>query len=229
MSNFVIIGGSSAIGRVLTSTLLDQGHEVFVTYNSSSIDIDNPRLHTFPLDIHSENHDLSWIPEVVDGFVYLPGSIQLTPFSNLKKERVNKDLELHAVGAIPILQHIIPRLKKSEKPGITFVSTVAVQTGFNFHAQVAMAKGAVEGLTRSLAAELAPSIRVNAVAPSITKSPMAEKFLNSEAKIKANEDRHPLKEIGSPEDIAQAINFSLKSKWITGQILTIDGGITSIR
>ena len=129
------------------------------------------------------------------------------------------------------MQQILPNLKKSDSASILFFSTVAVQTGFNYHTQVAASKGAIEGLTKSLSAELAPKIRVNAIAPSITDTPLASKFLNSTDKVSANSDRHPLKRIGSPDDIANMASFLLseESSWITGQILKVDGGISSIK
>jgi NAD(P)-dependent dehydrogenase (short-subunit alcohol dehydrogenase family) len=112
-----------------------------------------------------------------------------------------------------------------------FISTVAVAQGMNFHTSISMAKGAVEGLTLALAAELAPTIRVNAVAPSLTASPLADKLINSPEKLEASGKRHPLRRVGQPEDIAHAIHFLLgdQSSWITGQVLGVDGGMSSIR
>jgi len=125
----------------------------------------------------------------------------------------------------------LPRLKKSENASIVLFSTVAVQTGFNFHSQVAVSKGAIEGLSRSLAAEFAPKIRVNAIAPSLTDTGLASKLLSSEEKKQANAERHPLKKIGTPKDIAEMAVFLLseKANWITGQILHVDGGMSSIK
>ena len=132
---------------------------------------------------------------------------------------------------IKILQRILPSLKKSDAASVLFFSTVAVQTGFNFHTQVGTSKGAIEGLTKSLAAEWAPKIRVNAIAPSITNTPLTAKLLNSDDKIAANAARHPLKKVGLPEDVANAASFLLseESSWVTGQIISVDGGISSIK
>jgi NAD(P)-dependent dehydrogenase (short-subunit alcohol dehydrogenase family) len=129
-----------------------------------------------------------------------------------------------------VLQSALPVLKKSDQASVLLFSTVAVQTGFNFHSQVAASKGAVEGLTRALAAEFAPKIRVNAIAPSITDTKIASRFLNTDDKKQANADRHPLKQIGQPEDIASLAAYLLSSeaRWVTGQIYTIDGGISSL-
>jgi NAD(P)-dependent dehydrogenase (short-subunit alcohol dehydrogenase family) len=110
-------------------------------------------------------------------------------------------------------------------------STVAVQTGFNFHSQVSVSKGAIEGLTRALAAELAPTIRVNCIAPSLTNTALASKLLNTEDKIEANAQRHPLKRIGQVSDLANAAKFLLSedSSWVTGQVVHIDGGMSTIK
>jgi 3-oxoacyl-[acyl-carrier protein] reductase len=101
----------------------------------------------------------------------------------------------------------------------------------SFHSQVSVSKGAIEGLTRALAAEFAPKIRVNAIAPSLTKSDLSEHLINDENKLKASENRHPLKRIGQPEDIANMANFLLskKSSWISGQIMHVDGGMSAIK
>ena len=122
-------------------------------------------------------------------------------------------------------------LKNSEAPSIVLFSTVAVQLGLGFHSQVAASKGAIEGLCRSLAAEFAPKIRVNCIAPSLTDTALAASLLNSAEKKEANAQRHPLKKIGTPEDIANLACFLLsdKSSWMTGQIIHLDGGIGTIR
>ena len=138
---------------------------------------------------------------------------------------------MQVLGAIKAIQMVLPILKKSEQASILLFSTVAVQSGFNFHSQVSVSKGAIEGLTKSLAAELAPSIRVNAIAPSLTDTPLAAKLLNTDQKREANAQRHPLKRIGTAEDIAETAAFLLsrKSSWITGQIIHVDGGMSSIK
>jgi NAD(P)-dependent dehydrogenase (short-subunit alcohol dehydrogenase family) len=122
-------------------------------------------------------------------------------------------------------------MKRSKNgAAIVLFSTVAVQTGLPFHASIASAKGAVEGLTRSLAAELAPKIRVNAVAPSLTDTPLAAQLLSSDDKRSASAKRHPLKRIGTPEDIANTALFLLEdsSAWMTGQIIGVDGGLGTV-
>ena len=175
--------------------------------------------------------DLSFLPDQLDGIAYCPGSINLKPFARIKPEDFQADFSLQVVGAIKVLQAIAPRLKTSENASVVFFSTVAVRLGFNFHSQVSASKGAIEGLTRSLAAEWAPQIRVNCIAPSITDTPLASKLLGTDEKKEANAQRHPLKKIGTPEDIAAMAAFLLsdQSSWMTGQILNLDGGLSSIK
>lgn len=231
MKNYLIIGGSSGIGKSLVNQLALKGFNVFATYNKTEISASSPNVHYHHLDVTQEVLDLSFLPDQIDGFAYCPGSINLKPFHRIEPLNFLEDYQLQVIGAIKILQQILPNLKKSDSASILFFSTVAVQTGFNYHTQVAASKGAIEGLTKSLSAELAPKIRVNAIAPSITDTPLASKFLNSTDKVSANSDRHPLKRIGSPDDIANMASFLLseESSWITGQILKVDGGISSIK
>jgi NAD(P)-dependent dehydrogenase (short-subunit alcohol dehydrogenase family) len=152
-------------------------------------------------------------------------------FKRIKPEEFVEDYQLQTIGAIKSIQAVLPKMKNVENAAIVLFSTVAVQTGFNFHTQVAASKGAIEGLVRSLAAELAPHIRVNGIAPSITDTPLAARLLNSDEKKKLNAERHPLKKIGTPADIAAGVEFLLseKSSWVTGQIMHVDGGMSAIR
>ena len=155
----------------------------------------------------------------------------LKPFARLKPEDFIQDYQLQLIGAVRVIQACLPKLKNSPASSIVLFSTVAVQTGFSFHAVVSSSKGAVEGLTRSLAAELAPKIRVNCIAPSITETRLASPLLNTQEKKEASAQRHPMKKIGAPEDLANLAAFLLseKSKWITGQVIHADGGISSLR
>jgi NAD(P)-dependent dehydrogenase (short-subunit alcohol dehydrogenase family) len=229
MKNILVVGGSSGIGQTITEMLAEKNNQVFASYNSNSI-ITKPNIESFHLDVLEKDFDLEFLPEILDGFVYCPGSIQLRPFNRMKPESFVQNFELQVLGAVKVLQKILPRLKASNRASVVFFSTVAVQKGFNFHSQVATSKGAIEGLTRSLAAELAPTIRVNAIAPSLTDTPLAAKLLSTDEKKEANAQRHPLKKIGSPENIADAALFLLsdKSNWMTGQVVHIDGGLSSI-
>jgi NAD(P)-dependent dehydrogenase (short-subunit alcohol dehydrogenase family) len=163
--------------------------------------------------------------------VYCPGSINLRPFERIKPADFEADFKLQVTGAIKVLQLVLPRLKKSANASIVLFSTVAVQSGLPFHTQVSISKGAIEGLTRALAAEYAPKIRVNCIAPSLTDTPLAASLLNTDQKKEANALRHPLKRVGTTEDIANMAAFLLsdKSSWITGQILHVDGGMSAIK
>lgn len=229
MKNYLIIGGSSGIGKAIRQQLISSGNNVYATYFQN--DTFASEENYFSLDVRSEHPDLSFLPDVLDGFVYCPGAIDLKPFNRIKEASIIEDLNLQVMGAVRILQLILPKLKASGQGSVVLFSTVAVQTGFPFHAQVAISKGAIEGLTRSLAAEFAPTIRFNAIAPSLTNTPLAEKLLSSPEKIEANGQRHPLKRIGEAEDIAEAAYFLLtdKSSWMTGQILHVDGGMSSLK
>ena len=229
MKTFLVIGGTSGIGAALVKMLSEQGHQVIATYNSTPPQ-NLPGVNYFQLDVTDEAAQMPDLPESIDGLAYCPGAITLVPFKRLKKANIQADFDLQVGGAVRAIQHALEPLKKGEGSVVMF-STVAVQSGFNFHTQVAMSKGAIEGLTRALAAELAPTVRVNAIAPSITDTPLASRLLNSDEKKAANAKRHPLQKIGQPEDIAAAASFLLNdtSSWITGQVLQVDGGISTLK
>ncbi len=231
MSNYLIIGSSSGIGLALSEGLLSEGHQVYGSYNQSPMPALDGAYTGFRYDVTVDELDVEALPEVLDGVVYCPGSINLKPFHRIKPEGFLDDYNLQVIGAIKVLQKVMPMLKKSRLASVVLFSTVAVQSGFNFHTQVATSKGAIEGLTRSLAAEWAPSIRVNCIAPSLTDTPLAGKLLSTPEKKEANAQRHPLKRIGDAQDIAQAAQFLLsdKSEWITGQVLHIDGGMSTLK
>lgn len=229
--NYLIIGGSGGIGSSLVDILAKDGHRVYATYlnNKPEKEPDNVTYHL--LDVLQPAYDLSWLPDQVHGIAYCPGSIVLKPFARITPEEIQTEMNLNLTGAFRLLQAVLPRLRKASGASVVLFSTVAVQTGFKFHALVSSVKGAIEGLTRALAAEFSPAIRVNCVAPSLTDTPLAAPLLNTEAKRQANADRHPMQRIGIPEDPARAAAFLLgeASGWMTGQILQVDGGISTLR
>ena len=228
--NYVIIGGSSGIGKELVSILAREGHNVFVTYNENKVK-NNDKVQYQKFNVLNDSLNLDNLPDEIDGLVYCPGSINLKPFKRFTDEDFISDFKLQVVGATSVIKALIPRLATGENSSIVLFSTIAVQNGFNFHSQVSISKGAIEGLTRSLAAELAPKIRVNAVAPSITDTSLAGKFLNTPQKIAAQAEKNPLKKIGKAKDVAEAAAYLLtdKSSWTTGQILHVDGGSSTIK
>ena len=231
MKSYLIVGASSGIGQQLAQTLAGSGNQVYGTYLNNAVESEGATLEYHKLDVLDEQLDLDFLPDRLDGLVYCPGSINLKPFSRIKPEDFTADFNLQVRGAIKVIQAVLPKLKAGGNPSIVWFSTVAVQAGFSFHSQVSASKGAIEGLTRALAAELAPTIRVNCIAPSLTDTPLASKLLNSAEKKEANAQRHPLKRIGMPQDISELAAFLLsdKASWITGQVIHVDGGMSSLK
>lgn len=228
--NIFIVGGSSGIGLSLIKQISSKNNIYSASRNDNNLNDYNVK-HIKYDSVNDLEIDTSILPEKIDGFVYCPGSINLRPFNSLKIESFLEDYKINFLGAIKSLKIILPLMQKSDNSSIVFFSTVAVSTGMPFHSSISSSKGAIEGLTRSLAAEFAPKIRVNAVAPSILNTPMSEKFLNSDTKIENARNRHPLREIGSAKDIAEIVKFLLldDSSWMTGQIIPFDGGISTLK
>lgn len=229
MKNTLIIGGSSGIGASVATQCVNAGHSVHATFNKHDVEIPGVSFH--PLDVTAESIDVSFLPDTLNGLVFCPGSISLRPFARISPGDFFADYQLQVGGFIKVLQQVLPKLKAAGNASVVIYSSVAAGTGLPFHTQVAATKGALEGLTRALAAELAPVIRVNCIAPSLTDTPLAGALLNTPEKREANAQRHPLKRIGQPEDIAAATLFLLsdQSSWMTGQIIAVDGGISTLR
>ena len=224
--NILLIGGSSGIG-LATAKLLTQNHEVYIASRSSD-SLTGLDIHHLPFDVTTDDLSTLNLPAELSGLVYCPGSINLRPFKGLKQEAFEADFQINVMGFVKSLQAVLPKLTTNSS--VVLYSTVAVKVGMPFHASVAASKGALEGLGKSLAAELAPKTRVNVIAPSITNTPLADRFLNNEAKMEKSAQRHPLKRVGEADDIAAMTRFLLSddSSWMTGQILGLDGGMSTL-
>ncbi|MFO0477950.1 MAG: SDR family NAD(P)-dependent oxidoreductase [Bacteroidota bacterium] len=224
---FLFAGASSAIAKETAKILNDKGHRV--------IGISTKDTNSVYSEFHQiEKYDFGVYPEItdsLDGLVYFPGTINLKPFARLSQAEFINDFQINSLGAIAFVQAYLNHLKKSQHGSIVFLSSVAASIGLPFHASISMAKGAIEGLIRALAAEFAPSIRVNCVAPSLVNTPLGYKFINTPDKMEQMKKRNPLQKVGDPIDVAQAIVFLLleESAWVSGQVLSIDGGMSKIK
>ena len=223
-----MIGGSYGIGLPLVK-ILNKEFNVHVACRTND-QLQSENVNFIKFDALNDEFDSSLIPDEIHGFVYLPGSINLRPFKGLSVEAFKQDLEINLISLIKVLKTVMPKLIAADNSSIVLMSTVAVQRGMPFHSSVSVSKGAIEGLTKSLAAEYAPKIRVNAVAPSIVDTPLANRFLNNDLKIEKSAQKHPMKRVGNSNDIAEIINFLLseKSSWMTGQIIGVDGGTSTL-
>ncbi len=231
MGKYLFIGGSTGIGEATARILLSGGHEVIMVTRKTEDDVKIPGASIFQGDIIDAAAQLPIIEGHIDGLAYFPGSINLKPFRSLNRKDFENDMEVNFYGALRAIQFYLENLKQSQSPSIVLFSTVAAKVGMPFHASVAASKSAIEGLTISLAAEFAPKIRVNAIAPSLTNTPLATRLLNTEEKQKMAAERHPLKKVGEASDLGEMTAFLLteKSKWMTGQILHVDGGMSSLK
>ena len=229
--NILIVGASSGIGHALAESLQAQGAQLFTAGRTQPEGIQSTHMmwdvtRTPAVDV------LTQLPDTLHGIVYCPGTINLKPFQRLTVEDYRNDLEINVLGAVATIHACYAAIKKSKAGSIVLFSTVAAKLGMGMHSSVSVAKSAVEGLTKSLAAELAPfNVRVNAVAPSLTDTPMAQFLLADDTKRDAANKRHPLSRYGSPQDIAGMAAYLLSDQaaWITGQIIGVDGGMGTLK
>ena len=230
MKTYVVFGGSRGIGAALVSILLKDGHAVLnVSRNDSEENHVNLSYHS--LDVLEQNWDSLPALQEIHGLAYCPGSIDLKPLRRVSVEDMEEAMDVNLYGALKAIQWAYPVMRKTPNAAVVLFSTVAVSQGMPFHTVVASAKGAVEGFTKSLAAEFAPKVRVNCIAPSLTDTELAGDLLRDDKRREASAERHPLKRIGQREDIAHAAQYLLgeESSWVTGQVLHVDGGMSSIR
>lgn len=227
--NILLIGGSYGIGKAIAETLAKKNNVIIASRTSPEFDSINIKHIIF--DATKDDISLKKLPEILDGFVFCPGSINLRPFKNLKNETFEEDFQLNFMAMVKTLKGVLPNLLQSEQASIVLFSSVAVKIGMPFHTSVSASKGAIEGFAKAFSAEYAPKIRCNVIAPSLTNTPLAERLLNDEKKKENAAERHPLKRIGEAKDIANMASFLLseKASWITGQVLGVDGGMSSLK
>jgi NAD(P)-dependent dehydrogenase (short-subunit alcohol dehydrogenase family) len=231
--NFVVAGGSKGIGLELVRQLVSAGGRVHVYSRTTGELTPNNQIVHHACNFLDDDFDATTLPEHIHGVAYCAGSINLRSFRGLKLEDFRTDFEINVMGAVKFLKACMPGLKSSSEDQATSVvlfSTVAVGKGLPMHASVAAAKGAIEGLTHSLAAEWAPAIRVNCIAPALTETPLAASFLATDEKRAAMAAKYPLKRTGRPADIASMAKFLLcpDHSWVTGQCIGVDGGMSTL-
>ena len=227
VKTYLFAGASSAIAIETALKLKQKGHKVI----GLSTKVLEGNYDDF---FQIEKYDFNKFPPInhaIDGLVYFPGTINLKPFARLTSADFINDFEINTLGAVAFVQTYLGNLKQSKNASIVFISSVAAATGMPFHASISLAKGAIEGLTRALGAEFAPSIRVNCVAPSLVNTPLASKFINTPEKIALMQTKNPLRKIGETSDVAHAISYLLseESAWVSGQVLAIDGGMSNLK
>ena len=217
MSKVVLIGSSSAIAK----SLQESSEREFICFSRSNNNFDI-------------SGDLSELDEVdnINGLVYFPGTINLKPFTMLKENDFQNDLDINFLGAVKVVKKLIGKLKEAEGASVVFISTVAASLGLPFHASISPAKAALEAYARSMAAEYAGAkISFNVIAPSLADTPMAENLLKTERLVEASKDRNPMKQIGTPSQIAKSVDYLLDAhkNWMTGQVISVDGGMINLK
>lgn len=226
MKNIVIIGASKGIGNAILKQAIENNKVINISRNLP--EMSHPNLTNFQLDVlNSELPDI----EQVDVLIYCPGSINLKPIMSLGIDDFRNDFEINVIGAVKAIQKYLPTLKKGSNPSIILFSTVAAKLGMPFHASIATAKSGVEGLVKSLGAELAPTVRVNAIAPTITETSLSSAILRNDRMKENMIERHPMKGYLAPEEVAGMAEFLMSdnAKSISGQVFEMDYGIVSFK
>ena len=227
MRNILVVGAGRGIGRALAERLATN----CLVWSASRTARVAQAGRGLTWDALVDEFPADRLPDRLDGLAYCPGTISLLPFERLSEDSFRADWELNLLGAVKAIKGALPALRAAPQASIVLFSSVAASTGMAMHTSIAAAKGAVEGLTRSLAAEFAPAIRVNAIAPSLTDTPLAARLLRTERQREAAAARHPLERIGRPEDLAALADFLLSDAagWMSGQVIHADGGMGSLR
>lgn len=224
--NIVLIGGTHGIGHAIVTKLVSE-NTIFVASRSNE-GLEDLDVQHIPFDATKDDLDTNKFPDEIHGFVFCPGSINLKPFKMMGLDTFEQDMQLNFFSLVRVLKTLMPKM--TDNASMVFFSTVAVTSGMPFHTSVSASKGAIEGFAKSLAAEYAPKLRVNVVAPSLVDTPLSSRLLNNDKKREAMAERHPLKRVGTPEDIANIAVFLLSddSSWMTGQIIGVDGGLSTL-
>lgn len=228
----MVVGGSRGIGSGMVQRLAAEGNQVHVYSRTAGNLATFENVNHTVLDVVADEVTAEMFPPQIDGVAYCPGSFNAKSIRSVSLEAMRTDFEINVIGAVKVIQATLAGLKKStsESASIVMFSTVAVAQGMNAHASIAASKGALEGLTRTLAAELSPKVRVNCIAPALTETSLMEKFFTEKSKVEAMAARYPLKRTGTVEDLSAAACFLLgdDSRWITGQVIGVDGGMSAV-
>lgn len=229
MKNILLIGGSHGIGLEIVKQLHQDANVIVASRTKDNLSDLQVTHHTF--DAFKDNLENLFLPEQLDGFIYCPGTINLKPFKMLKQADFEEDMQKNFISLVNCTKVVLPHLKNSDQASIVYFSTVAVQVGMPFHTSVAASKGAIEGFSKALAAEYAPTVKVNVIAPSLTNTSLSKNILSSDKKKEMMDERHPLKRVGEATDIANAATYLLseKSSWMTGQVIHLDGGMSTLK
>jgi NAD(P)-dependent dehydrogenase (short-subunit alcohol dehydrogenase family) len=216
----LLIGASSDIACHLYETYKSDYDFIRFSSNDEFSDVSNFNLQDPDTYIEIEN---------ISGIVYFPGTIVLKPFKQLGLDDFKNDYDINVLGLLKILKYYQSSL--IDGSSLIFISTVAAKLGMPFHSSISMCKASLEALAISLAAEWAPKVRVNCVAPSLVNTKLAKRFFRNDKQKEMMSERHPLKKTGKSEDISHTIEFLLsnKSNWVSGQVFNIDGGMSSLK